>query len=113
YKQDLGSAQSGAAEFRKSPAAGIEYRSDLWGAKAFAAHGEVGMNAYVSLPLDKRDIIPKIDEPAPYTKINPRPTEAQWREDPAHRARMAKALIDQQYRDVAIGYENERLTASL
>ena len=28
------------------------------------------------------------EEPAPYTKINPRPTEAQWADDPEHRARL-------------------------
>ncbi|HEX7052933.1 MAG TPA: YjbH domain-containing protein, partial [Burkholderiales bacterium] len=33
--------------------------------------------------------------------------------DPAHRARMARALVEQDYRDVAIGYENERVEASL
>ncbi|HET7198829.1 MAG TPA: YjbH domain-containing protein, partial [Burkholderiales bacterium] len=113
YKKDLGAELSGAAKYDKAAAAGVEYRGDIWGAKAFSSHGNLGVNAYVSLPLDRREWVPKVNEPAPYTRINPRPTEAQWREDPAHRSRMARALIAQDFRDVAIGYENERLEASL
>ncbi len=113
YKQDLRADISGAAKYDKALAAGIEYRSDLWGAKAFTSHGEVGVNAYVSLPLDRKEWLPKVNEPAPYTKINPRPTEAQWRDDPAHRNRMAQALVAQDYRDIALGYQHERLEASL
>jgi hypothetical protein len=115
YKRDFGAEQSGAAKYDKAPAAGIEYRSELWGAKAFTSHGEVGMNAYVSVPLEKREIVPKINEPAPYTKINPRPTAEQWRADPEHRARMGRALVAQDFRDVALGYnsDNDRLEATL
>ena len=90
YKQDLGSAQSGAASYQKEGAIGIEYRSELWGAKTFYSHGEVGVTAYVQLPLEQREFVPKVDEP-PYTKVNPRPTEEQWAEDPEHRARLARA----------------------
>jgi membrane-associated phospholipid phosphatase len=113
YKQDLGSAQSGAASYKKEGAIGIEYRSDLWGAKAFASHGEVGFNAYVQLPLEQREFVPKVDEPPPYTRINPRPTEAQWADDPEHRARLARALVEQDFRSVSLGYENGRLEAVL
>lgn len=113
YKKDFGAQLSGAAKYDKAVAAGVEYRGEIWGAKAFSSHGELGVNAYVSLPLEKREWIPKINEPAPYTKINPRPTSEQWADDPAHRNRMARALVEQDYRDVAIGYRNERLEASL
>ena len=113
YKQDLGSAQSGAASYKKEGAIGIEYRSELWGAKTFYSHGEVGVTAYVQLPLEQREFVPKVDEPPPYTKINPRPTEEQWAEDPEHRARLARALVEQDFRSVSLGYENGRLQAVL
>ncbi|HSA90258.1 MAG TPA: YjbH domain-containing protein [Burkholderiales bacterium] len=113
YKQDRGSAQSGAASYEKEGAIGIEYRRDLWGAKAFASHGEVGFNAYVQLPLEQREFVPKVDEPPPYTRINPRPTEEQWADDPEHRARMARALVEQDFRSVSLGYEAGRLEAAL
>src|SRR5688572_2040834 len=113
YAKDHGAALSGAAAYKKEVAAGIEYRSDWWGAKLFGSHGEVGVNTYISIPLEQREFALKTHEPEPYTKINPRPTEAQWRDDPAHRNRLARALVAQDFRDVAIGYENGRLEARL
>ena len=113
YQQDLGSDLSGAASYKKEGALGIEYRGDLWGAKGFTSHGELGFTAYVQLPLEQREYVPKTEEPPPYTKINPRPTEQQWAEDPEHRTRMARALVDQEYRSLRIGYKYGRLEASL
>jgi len=113
YKQDHGSQLSGAASYRKSAAAGVEYRADWWGAKAFAAHGEAGLNAWVSVPLQAKEFLPKIDEPPAYTKINPRPTEEQWAEDPAHRRRLERALAAQDFREIRIAYANGRLEATL
>jgi len=113
YPNDRFAAQSGAAEYRKSAALGLEYREKWWGAKAFAAHGEAGVNAWVSIPLHETNWVPKVDEPAPYTKINPRPTERQWAEDRAHRARLERALLAQDFRAVRLGYSNGRLEAEL
>ena len=113
YAQDYGASQSGAASYKKGVAAGLEYRSDWWGAKAFAAHGEAGVNAWVSVPLEEKEFIPKVDEPPAYTKINPRPTEEQWAADPAHRKRLERALAAQDFRLVSIDYENARLDATL
>jgi membrane-associated phospholipid phosphatase len=113
YKQDHGSQLSGSAAYKKSAAVGVEYRTDWWGAKAFAAHGEAGLNAWVSVPLQAKEFIPKIDEPPAYTKINPRPTEEQWQADPAHRRRLERALHAQDFRDVRVRYDNGRLEATL
>ncbi len=113
YPNDPFGQQSGAAAYKKGPAAGVEYRSEWWGAKAYAAHGEVGANVWVSVPLQAKEFVPKIDEPPAYTKINPRPTEAQWADDRAHRQRLERALYAQDFRDVRIAYENGRLEAVL
>ena len=113
YKRDQGSAESGAGQYRKGAAAGIEYRQSWWGVKAFTAHGHAGVNAYVSLPLQEREFAPKIDEPPPYTRINPRPTEEQWRDDPEHRARLGRALQAQDFRGISLGYAHGRLEAAL
>jgi membrane-associated phospholipid phosphatase len=91
----------------------VEYRTDWWGAKAFAAHGEAGLNAWISVPLQAKEFVPKIDEPPPYTRINPRPTEEQWQADPAHRLRLERALAAQDFREVRIGYDVGRLEAAL
>jgi hypothetical protein len=113
YKNDHGAQLSGAASYKKDGAIGVEYKSDLWGAKTFASHGEVGVNAYVRLPLERPELVPKINEPPPYTKINPRPTDAQWHEDQEHRLRLARALQAQDFRDISLGYVHGRLEASL
>jgi membrane-associated phospholipid phosphatase len=113
YPNDFKAQQSGAAAYRKAPALGLEYRERFWGAKAYAAHGEAGINAWVSIPLQERELVPKLDEPPPYTKISPRPTEAQWAEDPRHEARLRRALQAQGYDDVRTRYENGRLEATL
>ena len=52
----------------------------MWGAKVFAGHGTSGINTYLSVPLDQPGgFLPKVKEPEPYTKVNPRPTEEQWK----------------------------------
>ena len=113
YRHDYKADLSGAAAYKKAPAVGVEYRQDWYGVKAFASHGETGFNAYVSIPLERREFIPKIDEPPAYTKINPRPTEAQWAADGAHRARLGRALRAQDFREIKLGYENGTLEAAL
>ena len=114
YKNDRGAELSGAAAYKKEAALGVEYRGDLWGAKGFASHGELGFNVYVQLPLEQREFVPKINEPAPYTKINPRPTEAQWaRRSGAPQRASARALVEQDFRSVRLGYQHGRLEAVL
>ena len=67
-----------------------------------------------SIPLEQREFVPKVNEPAPYTKINPRPTEAQWHEDPgAPRAARRGRWCEQGFRDISLGYTHGRLEAML
>ena len=113
YPNDRFAQQARIADRKKGAALALEYREDAWGAKAYAAHGEAGVNAWVSIPLEAKEFVPKLDEPAPYTKINPRPSEAQWREDPAHEARLRRALAQQGYDDIHTAYANGRLEATL
>src|SRR5690606_32831647 len=113
YKRDQGANLSGAKEYKKDIGLGVEYRSDMWGAKVFAAHDEVGFNAYVSIPLERKEFVPKVDEPEPYTKLNPRPTTAQWEADGVHEANLVRALRAQDFRDIRITYERGILEARL
>jgi membrane-associated phospholipid phosphatase len=113
YPKDRFADLSGAAAYKKDLALGLEYRWGWLGAQALSAHGNLGFNAYISVPMDEREFIPKIHEPAPYIKINPRPTEEQWHADEAHRKRLARALLDQDFRAVSLGYHHGRLEATL
>ncbi len=113
YARDHGSDLSGAASYKKGPAVALEYRRKWYGVSLGAAHGEPVVNAFVNVPLDEKEWVPKVDEPPPYTRINPRPTGAQWREDPAHRERLQRALYEQDFRNVKLAYDNEVLSAEL
>jgi membrane-associated phospholipid phosphatase len=113
YPNDRFSTQSRISDRDKGAALALEYRSDSWGAKAFAAHGEAGINAWVSVPLQAKEFVPKIHEPPPYTKLNPRPTEAQWAADAAHEARLRRALEAQGFGSIRTRYANGRLEATV
>ena len=113
YPNDRFAAQARIADRKKGGALALEYRQDGWGAKAYAAHGEAGFNAWVSVPLEQREFVPKFNEPAPYTTINPRPREAQWTADARHEARLRRALERQGYDPVVTRYASGRLEAAL
>ncbi len=113
YKRDAYSTQSGADKLKKGPAFAIEHDWGWLGTQVSTSHGHLGFNVFVSVPLQQREFVPKIDEPAPYTKINPRPTEAQWRGDAGQRAALFRALYEQDFRDIRFAYKEGVLTAEL
>jgi len=91
----------------------IEYRLG-WLTAAFSnQRGVAGGSASVSLPLERREWIPKFAEPEPYAKVIPRPTLAQWESDASYRRRLYEALFRQGYKDVRIRIENARLELAL
>lgn len=113
YSGDLGATTTGVADRRKGPAAGIEYRWKWLAAQVSYGEDEVGLNAYVSIPLMQREFVPKVKEPPPYTKITPRPTLAQWTSDPSYGKRMVRALYEQNYKGVRLGLQGTTLRAEL
>lgn len=113
YPRDHRADLSGAAAYEKEAAFGIEYRSEYWGAKLFSSHGEIGANVYINVPMEKREFIPKVNEPRPYTRIRPRPTAEQWHAERSHHDRMRSELWEDDFNTVAIRYEHERLEAAL
>jgi hypothetical protein len=113
YARDTGAAVTGVINRDKEPVAGLEYRWKWLGAQLSYGHDEVGVNAYVSVPLNQEEFVPKIKEPPPYTRITPRPTIAQWNADPAYRARMARALHEQNFKRVRLGLQSVTLRAEL
>lgn len=113
YANDPSAIQSGVFTRDKDVVAGIEYRYRWVGVQASYGHEEVGVNAYLSIPLQEAQWIPKINEPAPYVEVTPRPSLAQWQSDSAHQQRMLVALVRQDFKDVQIQVENHRVTAVL
>jgi hypothetical protein len=106
YSKDWGSDLSGVSDREKDIVGGIEYRYKWVGVQASYGHDEFGVNAYMSIPLQQAQWVPKINEPAPYEKITPRPSMAQWQSDPKFEALMLQALYQQDFKDVRIEIED-------
>src|SRR5258705_9342484 len=76
--------------------------------------GVTGINTYISIPLERSEWIPKVAEPEPYAKVIPRPTLAQWQQEPSYPRRLYEALFRQSFKDVRIRMEpNARLSLTL
>jgi len=92
----------------------VEYRLG-WMSAAFSnQRGVAGAAAYISIPLEQKEWIPKTAEPEPYAKVIPRPTLARWERDASYRKRMYEALFRQDFKDVRIRMEpNARLSLTL
>jgi hypothetical protein len=113
YARDHGSAITGVDLREKEVVGGIEDRYGWLGLQASYGHDEAGVNAYVSIPLQQKDFVPDIKEPEPYVKITPRPRLDQWNSDPTHRRRMIQALLRQDFKNVSIATEGERINVVL
>jgi hypothetical protein len=100
YAQDRGADLLGIADRDKSAVVGLEYRWKWLTGQVSYGHNELGINAYVSIPLQMEEFVPKVKEPEPYTLIVPRPTAAQWAGDPAHQKRMVRALLEQDFKGI-------------
>ena len=105
---------TGVANRTKGVSYGVEYRLGWMSAAVSNQRGVLGVGTYLAIPLEQKEWIPKIAEPEPYTKVTPRPTFAQWQEDPVHKGRLYAALFRQSFKDVRIRLEpNARLTLVL
>lgn len=113
YPRDFGAAMSGAAGLKKAPGVGVEYTWGWLTAQVAYTREKPAAMGYISIPLAQKDFIPKYNEPAPYTKITPRPTREQWLESDEHRKRMAQALAEQDFRNIRISYVHDRVEVVL
>ena len=106
--------ESHVAERTRGISYAVEYHLGWMTAALSNQRGVTGIDTYLSIPLDRKEWIPKFREPEPYTKVIPRPTLAQWEEDPIHGKRMYAALFRQDFKDVRIRMEpNGRLSVVL
>jgi hypothetical protein len=113
YARDTGSSITGVDQRKHEVVAGVEYRYGWVGLQASYGYNEAGVNAYISIPLQQREFVPHIDEPAPYTQIKPRPRLEQWNSDDEHRRHMIQALLRQDFKNVGIATESDRLIVVL
>jgi len=113
YKRDFRAAESGADSRQGGWTYGVEYKKGWFGAQLSLQDDDVGVNTYVSIPLMKEEFVPKIDEPDPYTKQQPKASIDQWLADTGYAARLARILNDHSYKNIRLGFDGRTLSASL
>jgi hypothetical protein len=113
YQRDIGSSITGVDQRKHEVVGGLEYRYGWLGLQATYGHHEAGVNAYIAIPLQQPGFVPHIDEPEPYVKITPRPRLEQWNDDAQYRQRMIQALLRQDFKNVRIATEGDKLNVVL
>jgi hypothetical protein len=102
YAKDHLATATGAARRRKGPAAAIEYRWGWLGAQIARQRDHFSANAYISIPFNAREFLPKFLEPAPFQSkdVPARVTAAEWKRDGRHGAEFVQALVKQDFKNV-------------
>jgi membrane-associated phospholipid phosphatase len=115
YKRDFRASETAAGKRAKGPAVGLEYRWGWLGAQVARHRDHFSANAYVSIPFDQRDFIPKVFEPAPFdAKTAPaRVSAAEWQQNGRHGAELVQALVKQDFKNVRVEFEDSALKLTL
>jgi hypothetical protein len=113
YQQDHGSSLNGVDLRKKGVGVGLEYRYGWLGSQLAYRDGKPGINLYVSIPFNKKEFVPKIDEPPPDTEIIAKPTLAQWNADPKYRQELTDRLLKQDFKNVHVDVTGEVAEATL
>jgi len=102
YVNDRFAAISGAIERKGADTFSVGYRWGWLGGRLAWQGGDMGFNAYVSIPLMQREFIPRLDEPPPFMAKTERSDAAVWRDSPGLREQLITALEQQGFRNVQI-----------
>jgi len=109
YAEDYRAELSGAAMRRGGATFGIEYRFGWATAQLSSQHGTTSGLLYVSIPLGKREFVPKIDEPPPPAVAAAPPTGAALRTAPS----LTQRLTEDGFGDVTVAADGPVLRISL
>lgn len=113
YVDDYQSALSGANRRDGGVSVGLEYRFGWISTQVSKQDGEFGANVYVSVPLMRREFVPKIDEP-PAPSVEPSAhTLDMWRATPALAQTLLQRLHAAGFARVSARLEGEELALSL
>ncbi|MGX4640640.1 YjbH domain-containing protein [Massilia sp. SYSU DXS3249] len=107
YRSDHQAERSGAAERSKGPVVGLEYRWGWLGAQIARHRDHFSANAFVSIPFNEREFIPKLYEPAYFrpTSAPVRVSAREWHDDSRHGAALVQELARQNYRNVRVEFD--------
>lgn len=113
YKQDLYAKQTGVDKRKKGIGLALEYRWGWLGSQLALRDGKPTINAYASVPLEVREFIPKLDEPAADMEVVERPTLQQWESDSRFRSALIERLLQQDFRNIHLRVEAGVVEATL
>lgn len=114
YAQDHEAVMSGAAGRSGGATYALEYRYGWLGTQISWQKGEIGFNAYVSIPLMEREFIPKLDEPAPVpASALPRVELEAWRADGRHVAALEYGLRREGFQNIQVTLRGKTVSASV
>jgi len=113
YRNDFSAALSGADQRSGGTTYALEYKFGWIGTQLSYQHGEVGANLYVSIPLMRREFVPKIEEPKPYTAATLQPNSEEWRRDASYSIKLARELDRQEFKNVHLAVDGTVIEASL
>lgn len=120
YRHERLAEQSGAIDYKGGSSFGIRYQSGWLGMTvAYQNERDLGVNAYLSIPLMKKEFIPKLDEPPVFNDKTVRVTASQWLSEQrlseqrpsnaSHRQQLITALEMQGYKNVQVLLNDRQL----
>jgi membrane-associated phospholipid phosphatase len=115
YTKDFRAAATEAGNRRKGPSVGLEYRWGWLGAQIARHRDHFSANAYVSIPFNDHEFVPKVYEPA-YFQAKDAPARAsiqQWSQDPRLGAALVQALAKQDYQNIRVALDGTTLNLTL
>ena len=110
YASDYRASESGADQRRGGATYGLEYRWGWIGTQLSYQRDDWSGNLYVSVPLERRAFVPKINEPPP---LSPDPDPAARDDFVARLARLGNALERQGFKNVRLHLDGRTLEISL
>jgi hypothetical protein len=91
----------------------IEYKYGWLGAQVSHQEHVSAVNLYVAIPLMRKEFIPKVHEPKPYTSSVPQPTMNQWRTEPRYTNELVQALEQQGYKNIKLRRDDHLVESAL
>jgi hypothetical protein len=110
YSRDYQATESGADQRSGGATYGLEYRWGWIGTQLSYQRDDWSGNLYVSVPLERREFVPKIHEPPPYS---PTLDPAAPDDFVARLARLGNALERQGFKNVRLHLDGRTLEISL
>lgn len=116
YQLDFASDRTQAGKRNKGTSVGLEYRWGWLALQAARSRDQFSVNAFISIPFNEREFIPKVYEPAYFVDDKnppPRPSKEEWRRDAGFGADLVNALVKQDYKNVRVEQEGNTLALTL